>query len=438
MLHHIRGSVCVTVKNLWTKPANKLICGNMLTATLMAIGVLTPSVSSAGTISDVTASDNAVTIYFDGRVDKASVFALAGPNRIAVDISGATTGGGFSSGGPVTSMRQGQFDPQTARIVLELDQPVLITGGTFSQDGRSLRLNMRQAASDEFNNKANGARTEILPAFTPGMSETQAFRASPPKKRYEVTAPIGRGALGKGMPRIFGPNDNSLPLVVIDAGHGGHDPGAINPQSGKREKDVTLAIAKSIRDELVKSGRVRVALTRDTDRYLVLQDRYGTARKMGANLFISIHADAAENPEANGATVYTLSETASDREAQRLAARENKADIINGVNLGGADSNVSSILIDLTQRETMNVSADFAKVLLREAKPNIKLRSNSHKFASFVVLKAPDTPSVLFETGYISNQSDAAFLGSAAGQLKIGRSVASAIQVHFARRLASR
>jgi N-acetylmuramoyl-L-alanine amidase len=183
---------------------------------------------------------------------------------------------------------------------------------------------------------------------------------------------------------------------------------------------------------------VRVALTRDNDRFLVLEDRFGVARKLGANLFISIHADAAGSAEANGATVYTLSETASDREAQKLAARENKANIINGVNLGGADNNVSSILIDLTQRETMNVSADFAKLLLREARPNLRLRSDSHKFASFVVLKAPDTPSILFETGYISNATDSAFLASKVGQQKIARSVASAVQVHFARRLASR
>ncbi len=428
----------MTVKNLWTESGNKLQRPIMLSAVLLAIGLIAPSSGIAGTISEVSASDNAVTIYFDGTVDKASVFTLAGPNRIAVDILGATTGGGYSLGGPVASVRQGQFDPQTARVVLELGQPALITGGTFSEDGRSLRLNMRQAQWSEFSGNVGGARTEILPIFAPGTAQTQAFRSSPPKRRYEVTAPIGRGSLGKGMPKISGPNDTSLPLVVIDAGHGGHDPGAINPQSGKREKDVTLAIAKSIRDELVKSGRVRVALTRDTDRYLVLQDRYGVARKMAANLFISIHADSAGSAEANGGTVYTLSETASDREAQRLAARENKADIINGVNLGGADANVSSILIDLTQRETMNVSADFAKVLLREAKPNMRLRSNSHKFASFIVLKAPDTPSVLFETGYISNQTDAAFLSSAAGQQKIGRSVASAIQVHFARRLAQR
>ena len=261
-----------------------------------------------------------------------------------------------------------------------------------------------------------------------------SFREKPPKRRYEVTAPIV-SVVAKGLPKVSGPNDTSLPLVVLDAGHGGHDPGAISPHGGKREKDVTLALARSIRSELLKSGRVRVALTRDSDKFLVLQDRYGIARKVNADLFISLHADSAENPEATGGTIYTLSEVASDREAQRLAARENKSDIINGVNLGGADANVSSILIDLTQRETMNISAEFAKLLLRESKPNMRIRTNSHRFASFIVLKAPDTPSVLFETGYLSNEEDVAFLASESGQQKVARSVASAVQVHFARRL---
>jgi N-acetylmuramoyl-L-alanine amidase len=264
-----------------------------------------------------------------------------------------------------------------------------------------------------------------------------AFRADPPERRYEVSAPI-KPVAAKRLPKIVGPNDKSLPLVVLDAGHGGYDPGAVSPHGGAREKDVTLAIARAIRSELLKTGRVRVALTRDSDQFLVLQDRYGVARRMNADLFISIHADSAENPEASGGTVYTLSEVASDREAQRLASRENKSDIINGVNLGGADASVSSILIDLTQRETMNVSAGFAKLLLREATSNMRIRTNSHRFASFIVLKAPDTPSVLFEAGYLSNKNDVEFLASASGQQKVARSVASAIQVHFARRLAAR
>ncbi len=418
------------MKNIWTNVDGRLHASVMWSAAFFSSATLLITPAQAGTISQVSASENIVTIYFDDVVNKASVFTLSGPNRIAVDISGATAGNAASVGGPISLVRQGQFDADTARIVFDLEKPAVVTSGSFSADGRTLRLEMRETGGIAFMGSLGGRKKEIIPPAS--------FRSTPPKKQYEVSAPIGRGALSGNLPKVSGPNDPSLPLVVIDAGHGGHDPGAINPVSGKLEKDVTLAIAKSIRSELVKSGRVRVALTRDTDRYLVLQNRFEAARKLDADLFISIHADSAGNAEASGATVYTLSEVASDREAQKLASRENKADIINGINLGGTDANVSSILIDLTQRETMNVSADFAKLLLREAGSNMRLRSNSHKFASFVVLKAPDTPSILFETGYISNTADAAFLSSIAGQQKIGRSVASAIQVHFARRLAQR
>ncbi|MFN3620995.1 N-acetylmuramoyl-L-alanine amidase [Sphingorhabdus sp.] len=401
----------------------------MFCAMLLAVTPILASPVLAGAIQQISAHDGAVIVQFDGVVDKADVFALAGPDRIALDISGATAGRSVALGGAVQNIRQAQFSADTARIVLDLAEPAIVTGGAFSADGKSLRLSLRPAAPKEFSGTVARGKTQIIPPML--------FRAEPPKRRYEVTAAI-RSNVGTGLPTISGPSDESLPLVVIDAGHGGHDPGAISPHGGQQEKDVTLAIAKSVRDEMLKSGRVRVALTRDTDKFIVLQDRYQLARKLNADLFISIHADSAENPEANGGTVYTLSEVASDREAQRLAARENKANIINGVNLGGADANVSSILIDLTQRETMNVSADFAKLLLREAMPNMRIRGNSHRFASFIVLKAPDTPSVLFETGYLSNAEDVSFLSSREGQRKVARTLANAIQVHFARRIASR
>lgn len=262
------------------------------------------------------------------------------------------------------------------------------------------------------------------------------YRAQPVRKRYEVSAPIKR-RLGQktNLPTIYGPQDSSLPLVVIDAGHGGFDPGATSPHNKGQEKNVTLALALAMRDRLVDTGRVRVALTREDDRFLILEDRYQIARRLAADLFISIHADSARNEEARGGTVYTLSEVASDREAQRIATRENRADIIDGVNLGRAQGDVSAILIDLTQRETMAKSADFANLLLREAQGNVPLRSESHRFASFIVLKSPDTPSVLMEAGYLSNEEDTAFLFSKDGQDKIAGSLARAVSVYFARRL---
>jgi N-acetylmuramoyl-L-alanine amidase len=407
-------------KKCWTSKANMLKKAVMLASFLFLTSFLGSLPVSAGTIQGVTADDHSIIVTFDDVVSKASVFPLVGPDRITLDIEGAQTGPAAAAAGFFTKVRQGQFTADTARLVFDVAQPVRVIGGTFAEDGRSLRIDIAPASTVRF------PRLDFLPPLN--------FRSQPPKKQYEVTAPIARSN-ERGLPKIFGPADARLPLVVIDAGHGGHDPGAISPHNGAREKEVTLSIARAIRDEMVKSGRVRVALTRDSDRYLVLQDRYGVARKLKADLFISVHADSAENQTARGGSVYTLSEVASDREAQRLAARENKSDIINGVNLGGADAEVSSILIDLTQRETMNVSAGFAKLLLREAKPNLLLRGNAHKFASFVVLKAPDTPSVLFETGYLSNADDATFLTSAGGRQKVAQSVAAAIQAHFARRL---
>jgi N-acetylmuramoyl-L-alanine amidase len=236
-----------------------------------------------------------------------------------------------------------------------------------------------------------------------------------------------------GLPRIIG--DPARPLVVLDAGHGGRDPGALSPFGARREKDVTLAIATAIRDALAASGRVRVAMTREDDRYLVLKDRYEIARKMRAALFISIHADAAPaNDGARGATIYTLSEVASDLEAALLAEQQNQSDRIAGASLSG-ETGVDRILIDLAQRESMTVSADFAALLKREASAYFPFRPEYHRFASLVVLKAPDVPSILFETGYLTNPIDTAYIASPEGRQQIALGMKSAIETHFARRM---
>jgi N-acetylmuramoyl-L-alanine amidase len=237
---------------------------------------------------------------------------------------------------------------------------------------------------------------------------------------------------GPAIPKVYGPADPSRPLIVIDPGHGGHDPGARNAKTGAMEKDLTLAFAKTLRDELLKSGRLRVALTREDDSFLALEERFGLARDMGAALFISIHADASEEPGAHGATVYTLSDVASDAEAERLAARENRANVLGGVDLSGKSSVVSSILIDLMQRETMTASARFADLLHRESAPVLGFREPWHRRAALAVLRAPDTPSVLFETGYVSNDDEAARLGSPEGRRQIAQGVARGIAIYAA------
>ncbi len=383
--------------------------------------------ADAASIEAVDVTPEEVTVRFDGAVDNASAFLLDSPYRIAIDVSGARAGSGSEGAGPVRAVRQGQYDPETARIVLDLARPAVIDDAAFAADGRSLRFRIRPTSRLAFASAAGAGRASFVSPI--------AMRASPPRGRGELTVRLPRSDnSGVDLPDIEGPRGR--PLVVIDAGHGGHDPGAISPYGNRREKDATLAIALATRDALLASGRVRVALTRDDDRFLVLRERYEIARQLGAELFISIHADSAENRDANGATVYTLSDVASDREAARLASRENSADVLNGVDLGGQDDDVRSILIDLTQRETMNISSRFANTLYREADTDMRFRDDYHRFAGFMVLKAPDTPSVLLETGYLTNQDDVRRLFSEDGQQAIAASIARAIQAHFARRIA--
>ena len=241
------------------------------------------------------------------------------------------------------------------------------------------------------------------------------------------------GEAGGPLPRIYGAHADR-PLVVLDAGHGGKDPGAASPFNGRPEKDVTLAIARAIGEALAASGKVRVALTREDDRFLVLTDRYEIARRLGADLFISIHADAAPSSDtARGATIYTLSEVASDRQAALLAQQQNESQRLGGGAAPG-DSGVSRILIDLAQRESMDVSAQFAALLKREGEAYFPFRPDYHRFASLVVLKAPDVPSILFETGYLTNPVDAAYIQSPEGRRQIAAGMRSAIETHFATR----
>lgn len=251
-----------------------------------------------------------------------------------------------------------------------------------------------------------------------------------------LTIPLDPPLPAPALPGVIGPE--GAPLVVIDAGHGGPDLGA-KAATGEQEKDLTLALAHSVRDALAANGRVRVALTRGDDRFLVLQERSEMARRLGAALFLSIHADSAgENAEAHGATLYTLSDVATDAEAAALAQRENKADIVRGVDLAGRSGETASILIDLAQRESSEDATSFTRLLHREAAAVLPFRTDYHRKAALVVLKAPDVPSVLFETGYITNQADRDLLASDAGRARLGSAVARAIEAQLAKRIASR
>ena len=230
--------------------------------------------------------------------------------------------------------------------------------------------------------------------------------------------------------RIYGsPVARGRPIVVIDAGHGGRDPGARSVSGEIAEKDLTLSLARELRDDLVKRGRVRVAMTRDDDRYLTLDDRAAVARRLNAALFISLHIDSAPNPLARGASVYSLSDIASDAEAARFAAAENR-----GAAADGAIGSVQAILSDLAIRAQMSASADLAARLVNKSAGRFELRPEPHRFASFHVLRRAATPAVLFEAGYISNTDDEALLRTPEHRSAIALALAQAIEADVAAR----
>jgi N-acetylmuramoyl-L-alanine amidase len=229
-----------------------------------------------------------------------------------------------------------------------------------------------------------------------------------------------------------GEGGDALPLVIIDPGHGGEDPGASG--AGIQEKDLVLALAKALRDEIVASGDARVALTREDDRYLLHEERFGIARRLGADLFLSIHADSAgEATEVAGASIYTLSNEASSGAAARFADRVNNADMINGRSFASENDDVGTILVELSQRRTQDLSREFARLIEREGRGRLAFHPEAQRSGALRVLRAPDVPSVLFESGFITNEAEARRLASAEGQRRFAEALSRAITVYFAR-----
>jgi N-acetylmuramoyl-L-alanine amidase len=436
----------------------------LVLAVLLVLGGARGAQAAAVRSGVLAVEGRAVTLQLDGPVT-ARVLALAEPLRLVVDLDGVDAARRDVDGqGAIRHARIGQFDQATARIVIDLDTPMRVDAAAQGPDNR-LRLSLVPAAKPAFDALVKRGRRvlEVTGAAVP-KPIVAAVVVAPPAPAKVVPAPAKVVAVpppsdfdlpasmfpdatapAEAVPTSPPPKVDSIPkvapaprsggprpLVVIDAGHGGKDVGAISI-TGSYEKDVTLAIARAAARALEASGRVRVKLTREDDRFIPLGGRVAIARAAHADLFLSVHADSAPNPLARGASVYTLSETSSDEVAARLAARENKSDIIAGVNLGIEAPEVGDILIDLLQRNTMNVSIAFAEALQGELDDRIAFRGEFHHFAGFRVLKAADTPSVLLETGYVSNADDAALLTSKAGQKIIGDGIARAVEAHLLR-----
>lgn len=251
-------------------------------------------------------------------------------------------------------------------------------------------------------------------------------------RSYVITIPLPEAQEQLGLPEIVGPADLTRPLVVIDAGHGGPDPGAVG--ADYREKTVVLGLARALRDRLVEEGGIRVAMTRDDDSLVILEERAEIARALGADLFISIHADSAgEDGGVSGASIYTLSETASSEAAARFAQRENDADVVNGVDLSGTEESVNAILVELSQRRTSDQSLEFAQLIMREGDGVLRFHPQTLRSAALAVLRAPDVPAVLYEAGFISNPEEARALASPEGQERFAEVMARAIRIYLAR-----
>ncbi|GJL87818.1 MAG: N-acetylmuramoyl-L-alanine amidase [Minwuia thermotolerans] len=345
-----------------------------------------------------------------------NLFLLEDPFRIVVDLADtdwALEGRPDPPRGLIRDLRFGQFRANTGRLVMDADQPV-VAHRVFAlppQAGQQWRLVIDLRAAD-------GA------AFAAAKQESAA--AKPVAEKQDVAF------WPSGVPPLPPRRPGAGRVVVIDPGHGGVDPGAIGA-GGTREKDIVLSVGLALREALRARGNYRIVMTRDGDRFVRLGDRVRIARRANADLFVSLHADAAAGRTARGAGVYTLSEKSSDREAAALARRENRSDIIAGVDLSDEADDVTSILIDLAQRETMNQSATLAQTVVVELGQRVTMRSNPHRFAGFRVLKAPDVPSVLVEIGFLTNRQEEAQLKSSRTRQRIADGLADAIDAYFRR-----
>lgn len=359
-----------------------------------------------------------------------TAYVLADPYRVVIDLPQVAfelpPGAGDEARGLVSAYRFGPLAEGRARIVLDTDGPVLIEKSFVRppEAGQPARLVVDMVRTSPQNFAAQ------LKADEPAAQAA----ANVPKPRPKPGSEAASAAPEENSARA---DRGGRRLVVIDPGHGGIDPGAIG-HSKTREKDVVLAYGLVLKKMLEASGAIDVVMTRDDDRFVSLRDRVRIARQNEADLFIAIHADTVRGPEARGATIYTLSEKASDAEAEALAHKENRADIIAGVHLETESEEVTDILIDLVQRESKTHALVFAKKAVAEMKPVTDFTGKPMRSAGFVVLKAPDVPSVLVELGYLSSRHDEKQLNDPAWRERVAKAMASAVQKYFARQMAAK
>lgn len=378
------------------------------------------------------------------------VFTLSNPWRLVIDmppfgwdVSAVSTP--VQSG--VGSIRQGPLQSGVSRIVIDMVKPADIEAVFFiPRDGNlpdRLVVDFNTVSADVYSQQQRKVYGRLAlddehAVDTKSQVVASAGAAAPPQAdailpaKPSITPAVSPG--GMVVPQKKPPELSfEKPLIILDAGHGGVDPGAVGA-SGLNEKDITLSMAKELKRQLENSGHYRVMLTRDRDTYLRLYQRIDFARRNKGDMFISLHADSIDKKGVHGASVYTLSENASDEQTERLAMRENRADLIAGVDLSAEDEVVVNILVDLTMRDTMNQSKFFANTIVDVLNGNgIDMLENPHRYAGFAVLKAPDVPSILVEMGFMSNGAESKMLANPAFQQKMARAVMNSLDIYFDR-----
>lgn len=377
-----------------------------------------------------------IVLDLDAQV-KFDVFTLPEPYRVVLNLPEVSWSLDPSTlpenKGTLARLRYGLFSPGTSRMVFDVKAPVLVEKSFLLRpvQGKRWRLVLDLATTSETVFLEALAQKRALERKKLDALVASAMQTKPPV----ATAPtfVPAATPNEQVLAMIPPRKPSVPgkrIIAVDPGHGGVDPGTIGTKK-TYEKNVTLALGRDIKRALEATGRYKVVMTRDRDIFMRLRDRVKKAREAGAELFISVHADSVKNRKTRGLSVYTLSEKASDKEAAKLAAKENKADLIAGIDLTAESADVTNILLDLAQRETMNQSALFAKEVVSELKREVKLLRNTHRFAGFAVLKAPDMPSVLLEAGFLSNRQDERNLLSKNYRSKLAGAVARGVDRHF-------
>ena len=395
------------------------------------------NIAHAASILQVSVKGNIETIQLSDLpgTTPPKVVTMSKPARLVIDVPLLPAKTKVSlkgyKGRFVKSVRMIEFDSDTSRIILALARPIKVTKAINVITGKTETLTVTISSGTAGKN-AKDISTRVS-SSKQEKTDKKPQAANPPA----AAQPDGDTPEAAPAPTATDKTKKKVsakPMIVIDPGHGGVDPGT-HGSGNSYEKDIVLSYALALKEELLKSGRYRVMLTRDTDTFIHLRERVAIARKAGANLFVSIHADSDPGEEARGLSVYTVSEEASDKESAALAARENKADVIGGVDLSDKKDDVANILISLAQRDTKNESAIFADYLVRSLlDQKIDLLENSHRFAGFAVLKAPDVPSVLVEVGFLSNAEEEKLLKSKTHRTRVATALAKGIDKYLRKR----